>query len=255
MISATAPTDDRLATARSAAARPAPSRHRLLALAGTAGLLLGTAACGSDGGGTGAAGAGRLSYDQARSTAQDLSESGPCPFGLDLAAALKGAGVDLPVTAGAKGHLTAETEVEAEVPAQPWPSGATPPAGIPSIPATPARAWVTCHFTAGATPVRVDLLALAEHGPAISLMLPHIQRFGNLGVDQLQDFADRQPATGQTKVTPGGGLVGVSRPAVRGKGDLALTLTQTTGEAPTEPALTGEPLRRATERLAAQLRP
>ncbi|WP_327678929.1 hypothetical protein [Kitasatospora sp. NBC_00458] len=242
-------------TARPATRRPGPGRHRLLALAGTAGLLLGAAACGSDGG-TGTAGAGRLSYDQARSTAGDLAKSGsgPCPFGLDLAAALKAAGVDRPVSAGGKDRRVTEADLEEEIPAQPWPSGATPPPSMPTMPATPARAWVTCHYTVGATPVRIDLIAVADHGPAVGLMLPHIQRFGNLGVDQLTDFAEHQPTTGRTAVTPGAGLVGVARPAVRGRGDLALTLTQDTQDAPAESALTGEPLRRATERLAAQLR-
>ncbi|MER7703487.1 hypothetical protein ABTX81_11380 [Kitasatospora sp. NPDC097605] len=191
--------------------RPAPARHRRgLALAGAAGLLLGAGACAADGG-TGTAGTGRISYEQVRSTARELPATGPCPFSLDLAAALGAAGVDRPVTPGAKDRPVAEGEVGDGVPAQPWPTGATPPPSLPSMPATPPSAWVTCHFTVGDTPARIDLLAVPENGPVISMLLPHLQRYGNLGVAQLQQIGADQPTAGQTRLTPGAGLVGVAR--------------------------------------------
>ncbi|MGW6916912.1 hypothetical protein ACWGB8_24255 [Kitasatospora sp. NPDC054939] len=225
--------------------------RRPAVLAGAAALLLGVSAC-SSGGST--AGSGRLSYDQVRSTARDLSAGGACPFGLDLAAALKAAGIERPVTAGAGKRPVAEGELGDGLPAQPWPATATPLPGMPSIPATPPSAQITCHYTVGATPVRVDLLATPVYGPAFALMLPHIQRHGAIKVRNLEQFAAEQPGAGQTAVTPEGGRVGVARVASHGPGDLALVVAQDT-EARTEPALTGEPLRKVTERLAAQLRP
>ncbi|MFE2722041.1 hypothetical protein [Kitasatospora sp. NPDC059327] len=114
---------------------------------------------------------------------------------------------------------------------------------------------MTCAYTVGSTPVRIDLPAVPEDGRAGTMMLPYIQRAGHLGTDGLKRFADARPTAGRTEVTPGSGSVGVARVAARGKGDLALTLSQDTANAAPEPALTGEALRRATERLAARLRP
>ncbi|MFJ9946439.1 hypothetical protein [Kitasatospora sp. NPDC091207] len=232
--------------------RTATGLRRTLVVAGTAGLLLGTAACSSSGGVTGT---GSLSYDHVRSTAQGLAGTDPCPFGLDLPAALKSAGIDRPVTPGAKDEPAVGTDLGNGKPPEPWPSGVSAPPGMASIPATPPSAWVTCTYTVGATPVRIDLLAVPENGPVVNMMLPSIQRAGNLGVDQLKQFADEQPTAGRTKVTPGAASVGVARVAAKGKGDIALTLSQDTVNATLEPALTGEALRKATEQLAAQLHP
>lgn len=226
--------------------------RRPLAVAGTAGLLLAVASCSSSGDVTGA---GSLSYDHVRSTAQGLAKTGPCPFGLDLPAALKSAGIDRPVTPGAKDEPAVGTDLGNGKPGEPWPSGVSAPPSMPSIPATPPSAWVTCTYTVGSTPVRIDLLAIPENGPVVNMMLPSIQRAGNLGVDQLKQFADEQPTAGRTKVTPGAASVGVARVAAKGKGDIALTLSQDTVNATLEPALTGEALRKATEQLAAQLHP
>ncbi|MFG3051216.1 hypothetical protein ACGFZP_09735 [Kitasatospora sp. NPDC048239] len=235
--------------------RTTAKMRRVPALLGAVGIVLGAAACSSSGdSGSGSGGGGKLSYDQVRSTAQGVAKSGPCPFGLDLAAALKGAGIDRPVTAGAKDEQPVDTDLGDGVPAQDWPAGASHPAGMPSMPATPPSAWVTCTYTVGSTPVRIDLLAIPQNDIAVNIMLPHIQRFGNVGVDQLTQFANDKPKAGETRLTPGDASVGVARVAAKGKGDLVLTLTQD-ADAAVEPSLVGEPLRKATEQLAAQLRP
>ncbi|WP_395295215.1 hypothetical protein ACF9IK_18045 [Kitasatospora hibisci] len=232
--------------------RTPAQRRRHLAAAGAAGILLGTAACSSSGE---PAGGGTLSYAHVRSTAEGLAKSGSCPFGLDLAAALRDAGIDRPATPGAADRPAVDTDLGNGVAAQPWPSGVTAPPSMASMPATPPTAWVTCTYTVGSTPVRVDLLAVPENGVAVSLMLPHIQRFGNVGVDQLRQFSIDQPKPGETRLTPGAGLAGVARVAAKGNGDITLTLSQDTDDAQRLSDLTGEPLRRATERLAAQLHP
>ncbi|MFD9595257.1 hypothetical protein ACFWA9_21245 [Kitasatospora sp. NPDC059973] len=232
--------------------RTAAGRRRLLTVAGTAGILLGTAACSSSGGVTGT---GSLSYDHVRSTAQGLAGTGPCPFGLDLPAALKAAGIDRPVTPGSNGGPAVTTDLGNGRPAEPWPSGFSAPPSMASVPATPPTAWVTCAYTVGSAPVQIDLLAVPENGVAINMMLPYIQKAGGIGVDQLTRFAEAQPTAGQTKLTPGAESVGVARVAANGKGDIALTLSQSSSDAGPEQALTGEALRKATERLAAQLRP
>ncbi|MCG6494588.1 hypothetical protein [Kitasatospora sp. A2-31] len=232
--------------------RTPAQRRRYLAAAGAAGLLLGTAACSSS---AEPAGGGTLSYAHVRSTAEGLAKSGPCPFGLDLAAALKDAGIDRPAAPGAADRPAVDTDLGDGAPAQPWPSGITAPPSMASVPATPPKAWVTCTYTVGSTPVRVDLLAVPEDGAAVAMMLPHIQRFGNLGVDQIHQFWSDRPKPGETRLTPGAGLAGVARVAAKGKGDITLTLSQDADDAQRLSDLAGEPLRRATERLAAQLHP
>ncbi|GAA1388965.1 hypothetical protein GCM10009639_16070 [Kitasatospora putterlickiae] len=238
----------------STARRPAPARHRrALALTG-AGLLLGAGACSGDEGTRSAGDTDLFSYQQVRSAAHELQGTGgPCPFSLDPAAALRKAGIDRPVTPGAKDQPPIDVRVSDGVPAQPWPSGVTPP---PSIPASPPYAWVTCYFTVGGTPARIDLMAVAESGddPAVSMLAPHLNDYGNLSNAQLQEFYAERTTAGQTRLTPGAGLAAVARLTVRGKGDLALTFAQDTDESTIDRSLAGEPLRRATQELAAQLR-
>ncbi|MEU3466029.1 hypothetical protein ABZ721_39595 [Streptomyces sp. NPDC006733] len=237
--------------------RTAATYRRVLALAGAAGVALGGSACSSSGSSDGAASDGeRLSYDRVASTARQLTSSSACPFGLDLAAALKVAGVERAVTPAAfGGGRAAQGTVNPGRPAQAWPSGQPTPSGLPSAPAVPPNASVVCHFTASDAPMEIDLVAVSEGGVAVNLALPQIASLGNLSADEVMAFSKDEPGIGQSRVTPGRGTAAVARVAVVGKGDLALVVSQGSTVTKADPALTGEPLRKIAEALAAQLRP
>ncbi|MET8622302.1 hypothetical protein ABZW30_00820 [Kitasatospora sp. NPDC004669] len=231
----------------------AAQRRRLAAVFAAAGITLGAAACSSSTG-TATSG-GALSYDRVRSTALDLfkTKSSTCPFGLDLGKALTGAGITGAVAPAVTDGRSVRGNAGDGLPAQPWPSGATHPPSMPEQPATPPHAEITCSYTVGPSTVGIDLLAVPKNDYAVSLMLPSVQAAGLLDVDQLSRFSTDRPAVGQTRITPGKGTVAVARIAVEGEGDLALTLAQDTHDADPDPALAGEPLRKAAESLAAQL--
>ncbi|MBV2152892.1 hypothetical protein [Kitasatospora sp. SUK 42] len=216
-------------------------------------IALGAAACSSSSGaGTGG---GPLSYDRVRSTALDLfkNRSTACPFGLDFTKAAADAGIGGAVAPAVTDGRSVKGNAGDGVPAQPWPSGATHPPTMTEMPATPPSAQITCSYTVGPSTVDVELLAVPKTDYGVSMMLPAIQRAGLLSVDQLSRFAGDRPAVGQTRLTPGQGTAAVSRVALRGEGDLVLLLSQNTAGADPDPALAGEPLRKAAETLAGQL--
>ncbi|WP_380282951.1 hypothetical protein [Kitasatospora purpeofusca] len=218
------------------------------------GLLLGTAACASSGGADAPAGGGKPSFAQVKSTVQGLGPDPSCPFGLDLAGALKAVGIERGVTPA---DGTAGRPVRAEVvppqEARPLPSGVTPTPATASVPARPETVQVWCSYTAGTTPVEIVLLAAPAERIAVNLALPYIQQAGGLTTDQLVAASTDQPAPGAATTTPGRGSVGIARLAVADRGDLALLVSQGTGATSPDPALTGEPLRTLAEKLAAQV--
>ncbi|MFH9349250.1 hypothetical protein [Kitasatospora sp. NPDC017646] len=236
----------------------AAQRRKLTAAFAIAGITLGAAACSSSSDTGSATGGGALSYDRVRSTALDLSKdkSSTCPFGLDFAKAASGAGITGTVAPAVTDGRSVTGNTGEGVPAQPWPSGDTShPPTMTEMPAVPPNAEITCSYTVGASTVDVELMAVPKNDYGISMMLPAIARAGLLSVDQLSRFSADRPAVGQTKLTPGGGRAAVARIALHGDGDLVLMLDQnTTGQAAQDPALAGEPLRKAAEALAGQLK-
>ncbi|MFH8380085.1 hypothetical protein ACH4E7_03965 [Kitasatospora sp. NPDC018058] len=220
-----------------------PQRRRLAAAFAAAGITLGAAACSSSTGST-TGGGGALSYDRVRSTALDLvkNKSTSCPFGLDLAKAASGAGIAGAVAPAPADGRSVRGDAGDGVPA------------TNGQPATPPHAQITCSYTVGpSTVVDIDLLAVPQNDYAVSMMLPSIQAAGLLSVDQLSRFSTDRPAVGQTRITPDKGTAAVARVAVKGEGDLVLMLSQDFRDSDPDPALTGEPLRKAAEALAAQL--
>ncbi|WP_033214272.1 hypothetical protein [Kitasatospora phosalacinea] len=231
-----------------------PTVRRLLALPAALAVLLGAGACSggsdrSDDGRTDAA----LSYPLVRSTAEQLGQggSGTCPFGLDLAAALKAAGVDLTATPGTEDDKPATGEVTEATAPEPWPSAMTPPPSMASVPGRPPTGWVTCVWTVDGGPVRLDLLAVPMNDVGVSLMLPKAQAAGQLRVDGIHTVYDRRPAPGAAPlVTPDGGLAALARVPVKGDGDLVLLLSQEPPDGGGR-TLSGEPLGRVLARLVA----
>ncbi|MBO1417652.1 hypothetical protein [Streptomyces sp. FH025] len=233
----------------------AAQRLRLTAAFAAAGIALGATACSSSGGT--AANGGALGYDRFRSTALDVfkHKTDTCPFGLDFAKAATAAGITGAVApAEHDGHSVSGNAGDG-VPAQPWPSGVTHPPSQPEMPAVPPSAEITCTYTVGRSAVDVHLMAASKSDYGLSMMLPKIAAAGLLSTDQLSRFFADRPAIGQTRLTPGDGTAAVSRVALSGEGDLILLLSQNTiGNPPQDEALSGEPLRKAAEALAAQLR-
>lgn len=233
----------------------AAQRRTSTAVFASAAILLGTAACSSSP--AGLAGPGALSYDTVRSTAQKLHQDrqNTCPFGLDLGKALKEAGLPDAVGPDTGKGSAVNGDVGDGVPPQPWPSGATHPPEMPSMPATPPHAGITCAYRAGGSRLDVELLAVPVNGVAFNLLLPRVQRQARASVSQLQQLAAQQPGPGQTVLAPGEGTAAVARPAVRGEGDLVLMLSSedSAGDTP-DRTYTGEALRKATQALAGQLR-
>ncbi|WP_030232974.1 hypothetical protein [Streptomyces sp. NRRL S-350] len=233
----------------------AAQRRTLTAVLVSAGTLLGAAACSSSGG---LPGSGTLSYDDFRSTARKAAAepTDTCPFGLDLAKALRTAGISADVSPDAKeGHAVDAGAADGD-PAKPWPSNASHPPSMPSIPATPPRAFVSCTYRVGHARMDLELMAVPQAGAAVNLMFPLIQHNARVGIGPIQQFATEQPDAGQAKLVPGGkDSAAVARIAPKGSGDIALLLSQVLDDdAAPDPALTGEQLRKATEALAAQLR-
>ncbi|MEV6978049.1 hypothetical protein [Kitasatospora sp. NPDC093806] len=176
-----------------------------------------------------------MSYGKVKAVVAGHGAGAACPFGLDLGGALKAAGVERAV-APAGG---AEPPVRAEV--------------VPGQEVRPESVQVWCSYTAGATPVEIGVLAAPAEKIAVNLALPYLQRAGRLTVDQLTAVSTDQPSPGEARTTPGAASVGIARRAVTGKGDLALLVSQGTETSDLDRALTGEPLRKVAEALAAQL--
>ncbi|MFE6866170.1 hypothetical protein ACFVFS_06405 [Kitasatospora sp. NPDC057692] len=229
-------------------------RNTVLVPVVLAGLLLGTAACASSGGAGAPSDGGKPSFAKLKSTVQGLGADPSCPFGLDLAGALKAVGIERGVTpADGTGGRPVRAEVVPSEEARPFPSGVTPTPATASVPARPETVQVWCSYTAGTTPVEIGVLAAPAERTAVNLALPYIQQAGGLTTDQLVAASTDQPAPGTARTTPGRGTVGIARLPVADGGDLALLVSQGTGTAAPDPALTGEPLRALAERLAAQL--
>ncbi|OKJ16734.1 hypothetical protein [Kitasatospora sp. CB01950] len=227
-----------------------PGARRLLALPAAAAVALGAAACSDDSSGAG------LSYAKVRSTAEQIRQqpSTACPFGLDgLATALQAAGIDRPVTPGAEDAKAVEGELGDGTPPYRWPSGISPSPSTASAPGLPPHAWVTCTWTAGTATVRLDLEAVPLSDVGVSVLLPTLQRTGQLTVDQLGAVVTGRPKPGGKPVLlPGGGLAAIARVPLKGDGDLVLLLSQ--GDAgPADPALTGEPMAKALEHLQGRI--
>ncbi|MFE7192642.1 hypothetical protein [Kitasatospora sp. NPDC057541] len=229
-------------------------RKTLLAPVLLAGLLLGTAACSSSGAADAPSGGGALSFGKVKSAVQGLGPDASCPFGLDLAGALKAVGIERGVTpAAGTGGRPVRAEVVPGEEARAIPSGVTPSPAVASLPARPESVQVWCSYTAGTTPLEIAVLAAPAEGIALNLALPYLQQAGDLTGDQLVAVSGGQPAPGQTGTTPGRGSVGIARIAVADKGDLTLLVSQGTKAATPDAALTGEPLRALAGKLAAQL--
>ncbi|RKE20216.1 hypothetical protein BX266_3567 [Streptomyces sp. TLI_171] len=230
-----------------------PARRRFAVLPVVLGTALGAAACtGSDGGGSDAA----LSYASVRSTAEQLGSQGgaACPFGLDLAAALKSAGIDRTATPGAADAKAAEGEVAEATAPVPWPSWISPSPTTASAPGRPPSARVTCVWTVGSTPVQLDLTAVPLDDVGVNMVLPSIQSAGEVSVDQLSAIVTGRPKPGgKPLVTPGEGLAAIARVRAKGTGDIVLVLSQDSPDRP-DRSLTGEPLGRLLDRLAGQIR-
>ncbi|MBD0693484.1 hypothetical protein [Streptomyces sp. CBMA123] len=231
----------------------AAHRRRLTAVFAAAGITLGAAACSSSAGGV--PGPGALSYDTVRSTAEKLQtdKQDTCPFDLDLAKALKAAGIPGGITPDHEGGHAVQGSVGDGLPPQPWPSGASHPASMPSVPATPPHADIICAYRAGTTGLNIELFAVPQPGTAVNMLLPGIQRAAQLSVAGLQQFATEQPGPGQTRLV-GKGTAALARIAPKGEGDIVLMLSQDTGSGEPDRGLTGEPLRKAAENLVGQLR-
>ncbi|MER5349400.1 hypothetical protein ABT093_03570 [Kitasatospora sp. NPDC002551] len=228
-------------------------RKTALAAVVLAGLLLGTAACSSSGGGAAPSGGAALSFAELKSTVQGLGPQPSCPFGLDLAGALKAAGIERGVTPAGGTDGPVRAEVVPSEDARPLPAGSAPGRTPATLPARPESVQVWCSYTAGTTPVEIGVLAAPAEGVAVNLALPYIQRAGALSADQLVTVSRDQPSPGRAGTTPGRGSVGIARLPVADKGDLALLVSQGTEAASPDAALTGEPLRALAEKLAAQL--
>ncbi|MBV6698836.1 hypothetical protein [Kitasatospora aureofaciens] len=122
------------------------------------------------------------------------------------------------------------------------------------MPASPPRAEILCHYQVGQARVDIELMAVPQSGYGVNMLLPRIRAAALLDTQQLQQFAAEQPGPGQTKLVPGQGTAAIARITPKGEGDLVLFLSQNLRAADPEPSLTGEPLRRAAETLAGQLR-
>ncbi|MEE1788172.1 hypothetical protein PUR71_35530 [Streptomyces sp. SP17BM10] len=232
----------------------AAQRRTLTAVFASAGILLGTAACSSSP--AAVPGPGALSYDTVRSTAQKLHQDrqNTCPFGLDLGKALKAAGLPDAVDPDTGNGSAVDGDVGDGLPPQPWPSGASHPPEMPSVPATPPHADITCAYRAGGGSLEIELMAVPKAGVALNLLLPRVQRQARASVSQLRQLATQQPGPGQTVLAPGSGTAALARPVTRGEGDIVLMLSENSSGDTPDPAFTGEPLRRAAEALAGQLR-
>ncbi|KJS63198.1 hypothetical protein [Streptomyces rubellomurinus] len=227
--------------------------RRLAAAFAAAGTVLGAAACSSAD--DLAQGGGALSYDRVRSVALDAvkNRTDTCPFGLDLAKAAGAAGITGAVSPAEHDGRSVSGNAGDGVPPQPWPSGASHPASMPEQPAVPQNADITCSYRVGSATVEVELMAVPKNDYGISMMLARIGQAGRLGVDDLNRFFADRPGIGQTRLTPGPGTAAVSRLAVNGEGDLIMMLSQDSGDPEQNPALAGEPLRKAAEALVKQL--
>ncbi|MGW6915639.1 hypothetical protein ACWGB8_17740 [Kitasatospora sp. NPDC054939] len=224
------------------------------ALAAAAGLLLGTAACTSSDAPAG--GSPKLSYDGFTATVGATGGNGPCPFGIDLAAALRAAGDERGVTPGSDGGPAVRTHLAAARPASAFPDGASRTPPLPTVPARPAVSEVTCYFTVGSSAFEVQLVAVPVEGPAVNLLLPQLQSADRLSGEQLTAFAAERQAPGTVRLTPGEGRAAIARIPVAGGGDLALSATERAQTLDAKGrALRGEALRKAAEQLVGQLRP
>ncbi|MFD7906763.1 MULTISPECIES: hypothetical protein [unclassified Kitasatospora] len=232
----------------------AAQRRTFTAVFASAGVLLGTAACSSSP--AGVAGPGALSYDTVRATAQKLHQDrqNTCPFGLDLGKALKAAGLPDAVGPDTGNGSAVDGEVGDGRPPQPWPTGATHPPEMPSIPATPPNADITCAYRAGGSSLAVELFAVPKTGVAVNLLLPRIQSRARASVSQLRQLADHQPGPGQTVLVPGADTAALARLAPKGEGDIVLMLSEDSAGDTPDRTYTGEGLRKAAEALAGQLR-
>ncbi|QKW20702.1 hypothetical protein HUT16_17945 [Kitasatospora sp. NA04385] len=231
-----------------------PTVRRLLALPAALAVVLGAGACsgGSDRSDDGKD-ATALSYPKVRSTAQELGAagSGTCPFGLDLAAALKATGVGLTANAGTEEDKPATGETTEATDPEPWPSGVKPPPSMASVPGRPPTGWITCVWMIDGGPITLDLLAVPVNDVGVSMMLPKIQAAGKLSAARLETVYAQRPAPGAAPlVTPDGGLAAIARVPAKGDGDLVLLLSQNPPN-DGERALSGEPLGRVLARLAA----
>ncbi|MFD9686724.1 hypothetical protein ACFWXO_13310 [Kitasatospora sp. NPDC059088] len=232
----------------------AAHRRKLTAVFAAAGIALGAAACSSSTGGV--PGPGALSYGSVRSTAEKLQQDkqDTCPFGLDLGKALQAAGIPGTVTPDHEydGHAV-QGSVGDGLPPQPWPSGASHPPTMPSIPATPPNADVSCAYQVGTARLDLELFAVPQSGVAVNMLLPGIRRAAELSVAELQQVATEQPGPGQTRILGSKGTAALARIAHQGEGDIVLMLSQNPGTGEPDQALTGEPLRKAATALVDQL--
>ncbi|MFJ7247406.1 hypothetical protein ACIQWA_22575 [Kitasatospora sp. NPDC098652] len=236
-----------------AAQLTAARRRKLTAVFAAAGIALGAAACSSSAGGV--PGPGALSYGSVRSTAEKLQQDkqDTCPFGLDLGKALQAAGIPGTVTPDHEYGHAVQGSVGDGLPPQPWPSGASHPPAMPSIPATPPHADVICAYQVGTARLDLELFAVPQPDVAVNLLLPGIQRAAGLPVAALQQVATEQPGPGQTRLLGSKGTAALARIAHQGEGDIVLMLSQNPSTGEPDQALTGEPLRKAAAALVDQL--
>ncbi|MFI6154242.1 hypothetical protein ACIBCA_16335 [Kitasatospora sp. NPDC051170] len=228
-------------------------RRRLTTAFVATGITLGAAACSSAD--DFAPGGRALSYDRVRTVALDTIKNGTdtCPLGLDFAKAASTAGITGAVAPDTHGGHAVSGDAGDGVAPQPWPSGVTHPPSLPEQPAVPPSAEITCAYTVGSSTVEVQLLAVSKNDVAFNLMLPRLRQAGQLSVDDLTTAYNGRPGIGETRLTPGPGSAAVARIALNGAGDLVMLVSQGSSDADRNPALAGEPLRKATETLARQI--
>ncbi|MGW4896280.1 hypothetical protein ACWEQL_29110 [Kitasatospora sp. NPDC004240] len=236
-------------------------RTTVTALLTAAGILVGVTACSSSSSGAselfGAAGGpGKLSYEGVTATSKQLTETSACPFGLDLAAALKAAGAEREVTPGANGDPAVVVDTTPARGPRPWPTTRIPPEGAPTtMPAVPATTAITCNLSASGAPVEIILLVVEENDGASGLLLPLAVSRGGIHAKEMDGFYRGSLIRGEVQVSPGDGEAAMVRLPVIGRGDMALLVSQGGTVPRKDDALRGESLRKVTETLVGQLRP
>lgn len=169
----------------------------------------------------------------------------PCPLGLDLAAALKKAGITATTTPG-EGSDAEDHPVDADSA-----TGAKPDAPIQRF---GGGAMITCSYTLS-TGGFLKIVLTGVHKPrAIGLMAPMVAHDGRLVTGELRRFIGQKFDTGKAVLTPDDGLAAVVVLKASG-GDAALEVTsdpQDHGDG--KKPITGEPLRVLTEELGKQVK-
>jgi len=220
----------------------------LRGIGGRSAITVGTVVLALSGCSAGSSDDGPLTVGDVRKRQAKLAEAAPCPFAFDVAAAVRAAGVTLPVEPGTPQVEHEHTPARPATPAVP--AGPTTPA-FPEVPASPAVTLIGCEYKVGDTRLTAHIVAAGARGSAVNMAAPMIGAAGDLPTSDLLAFL-RTASTaepGTVTLTPGAGTVATVRLPVGGDEDLAMVVEVESKADDASPALAGDVLRTITKEL------